>query len=98
MATTIPCISRPPRDDARRATRGVENLSALHHLTVVVDDTRALIAAAADRIQTLSHSLAYAQAQAADAAAVEQIAAERQASAEQLRGALAAVEQTQTQA
>ncbi len=69
-------------------------MPALDHLTAVVDDLRTLIAAAADRIQNLSHSLAYAHAQAADAAAIEQIAAELQASADQLRGAVAAADQT----
>ncbi|MEK4035656.1 hypothetical protein WOC76_05200 [Methylocystis sp. IM3] len=72
-------------------------MPALDHLTAAVEDICALMATAADRIQNLSHSLAYAHAQAADAAAIEQISVALQASAEQLRGALAAADQTLTQ-
>lgn len=72
-------------------------MPALDHLTAAVEDIRALMATAADRIHNLSQSLAYAHAQAADAAAIEQISAALQASAEQLRGALAAADQTLTQ-
>ncbi|WP_363346131.1 hypothetical protein [Methylocystis echinoides] len=73
-------------------------MSALNRLAAIVDDLRSLIGVAADHIQNLSHSLAYAQAQAADAAAIEQIANDLQATADQLRGALTAVDQSQTQA
>ncbi len=45
-------------------------MSALNRLAANVDDLRSLIGVAADHIQNLSHSLAYAQAQAADAAAI----------------------------
>ncbi len=73
-------------------------MPTMQNLNAVVEDVRALCALAVDHIQNLSHSLAYAQAQAADAAALEQIATELQASADQLRGALAAVAQIKTQA
>lgn len=73
-------------------------MSTLDNLTAAVNDMRALVAAAIDRIQNLSHTLAYAQTETADAAAIAQIAAELQAAADQLRGALSAPDPNQPHA
>ncbi|WP_457795725.1 hypothetical protein [Methylocystis sp. S23] len=73
-------------------------MSAIDNLAAAFNDVRATVVAAVERIQYLTHDLAYARVEAADAAAVEQIAAELHATADQLRGALAASDPTQPQA
>ena len=73
-------------------------MSAIDNLTAAFNDVRSTVAAAVERIQYLAHDLAYARAEAADVAAVEQIAAELHATADQLRGALAASDPAQPQA
>jgi len=73
-------------------------MSALDNLAAALNDVRTTVTAAVERIQYLAHDLAYARAEAAEAAAIEQIAAELHATADQLRGALAAADQTQPQA
>lgn len=69
-------------------------MSALDNLTIAFNDVRMTVSAAVERIQYLAHDLAYARAEAAEAAAVEQIAAELHATADQLRAALAASGET----
>lgn len=73
-------------------------MSALDNLTAAFNDVRTTVSATVERIQYLAHDLAYARAEAADAAAVEQIAAELHATADQLRAALAASGETQPHA
>lgn len=68
-------------------------MSSIDRLTAAVDDMRALVAAGVAHMQNLSAALAHAHTQATEAAAVEQLAADLQASADQLRGALAALAQ-----
>lgn len=69
-------------------------MPALDNLVAAYNDVRSAIALAAEKIRHLAHDLAVAHAHAADAAAIEQIAAELHATADQLRMAIAAADQT----
>jgi hypothetical protein len=69
-------------------------MPALDALTEAFNDVRTAIAAAVERIQHLAHDLAYARGEAADAAAIQQMAADLHATADQLRAAIAATDQS----
>lgn len=69
-------------------------MNALANLTAAFDDIRAAVFLGVERIRQLSHELAAARAEVADANDIEQIATELHATADQLRRALAAVDAT----
>lgn len=69
-------------------------MSALENLTAAFNDVRSAVALGVEKIRLLAHELAIARATAADAAVIEQIAAELHATADQLRVALATSDQT----
>lgn len=64
-------------------------MSAIDNLTAAFNDVRAAVALGVEKIRQLAHDLAVARASAADAALIEQIAAELHATADQLRIAVA---------
>jgi hypothetical protein len=68
-------------------------MAALENLTAAFNNIHVTVGAAVERIQYLAHDLAYARAEAADSAAVEKMASDLNAVAEQLRAALAAIDQ-----
>ena len=73
-------------------------MSALETLAAAFNDVRSAAALGAQKIAQQSHDLATARAAAVDAAVIEQIAAELHATADQLRLALAAADETPAQA
>lgn len=73
-------------------------MPALDNLAAAFNDVRTVAAAAVERIHYLAHDLAYARASAVDAAVVDQMAADLHATADQLRAAIAAADQSLPQA
>ncbi|PPD44489.1 MAG: hypothetical protein CTY15_07200 [Methylocystis sp.] len=73
-------------------------MTSLDNLTVAFNDVRAAVALGVEKIGQLAHELAVSRTEAAEAAVVDQIAAELHAAADQLRIALAAVDQNLPQA
>ncbi|WP_036282780.1 hypothetical protein [Methylocystis sp. ATCC 49242] len=73
-------------------------MSALDNLTAAFNDVRSAVALGVERIRQLAQDLAIARASAADAAVIDQIAAELHATADQLRIALATVDHAQPHA
>lgn len=73
-------------------------MTTLDNLTTAFNDVRVTAAAAVERIQYLTHDLSHARNEAGDLAAIEQIAAELHATADQLRAAIALADQNQSQA
>jgi hypothetical protein len=69
-------------------------MPALDNLSAAFNDVRMVVAAAVERIQYLTHDLAHARGEAADAAAVEQMAVDLHATADQLRAAIATADQS----
>jgi len=70
-------------------------MTALDNLTAAFNDVKAAVALGVEKIRLLAQDLAIARAMAADAAVIDQIAAEMHATADQLRNALATADQTQ---
>lgn len=64
-------------------------MSAIDNLSAAFNDIRAAVALGVEKIRQLAIDLAIARASAADAALIEQIAAELHATADQLRIAIA---------
>lgn len=70
-------------------------MSSLENLTAAYNDMQSAVALGVEKIAQLAHDLGVARSQAADAAFIDQVAANLHATADQLRRALAAVDQNQ---
>jgi hypothetical protein len=69
-------------------------MASLDNLTAALNDVRSAVALSVEKIQRLANDLALARAEAANSAAIEQIAAVLHSTADQLRSAIASSDQT----
>jgi hypothetical protein len=73
-------------------------MASLDSLTAALNDVRSAVALSIEKIQRLTNDLAIAKSEAANAAAVEQIASVLHGAADQLRAAITSSDQTQNRA
>ncbi len=68
-------------------------MSSLDNLTAAFNDVQSAVALGVEKIAQLAHDLGVARAQAADSAVIDQITTNLHAAADQLRVALATIDQ-----